>query len=123
MRSERAAAAARRRLYQVLGTIAAIDPSRHTPATGPDTPAIAARYTDRNILVCTALGLARQCGLPAGIGYDPTHERPVVIYLELPTGQVSWHLPAHPIPFDGHSTEQKYHRIAAFQRAGYRGES
>ncbi|MEV4826439.1 hypothetical protein [Micromonospora sp. NPDC049274] len=50
----------------------------------------------------------------AGVGHDPTDPRPVVVYLELPTGQVSWHLPAHPAGWDGHSTTAKYARAQAF---------
>lgn len=37
-----------------------------------------------------------------------------MVYLELPTGQVSWHLPAHGIGFDGHSTAEKYRRVDAY---------
>ena len=55
---------------------------------------------------------------PAGVGYDPADPRPVVVYLELPdTGQVSWHLPAHPHPWDGHTTADKYDRVAAYVAA------
>lgn len=46
------------------------------------------------------------------------------VYIDLPTGQVSWHfhdsqaylfdgLPAYTKPWDGHSTEEKYRRLAA----------
>ncbi|MEH0826301.1 MULTISPECIES: hypothetical protein [unclassified Micromonospora] len=101
------------RLADVLAAIAAIDPSRHGH-TGPDTPQITAAYAQRNILIWTALALAHEAGVPAGVGHDPTDPRPVVVYLELPTGQVSWHLPAHPAGWDGHSTTAKYVRTAAF---------
>lgn len=106
-----AVAAAWQRLRQTLDMIAAVDPSRTGPATGPDSPAVAARYAHRNTLIYTALAQARQVGLSAGIGHDSSDPHPVVVYLELPTGQVSWHLPAHPTGWDGHSTEQKYQRI------------
>jgi hypothetical protein len=121
-RSERDVAAARRRLYHLLGIIAAIDPSRLTPPPAEaDSPAVAARYADRNDLIYAALVQARRAGLSGGIGYDPHDPRhPVVVYLQLPTGQVSWHLPAHSIAFDGHSTQQKYHRIEAFSRSQFR---
>lgn len=111
----RAAAAAGRRLRHTLSVIAQIDPSRRA-ATGPDTPAVEALYAHRNTLVLTALALARQAGIPAGIGHDPHDVHPVVVYLQLPTGQVSWHLPAHAAGFDGHSTAAKYQRIYAFLR-------
>ncbi|MFF0182616.1 hypothetical protein ACFYPF_26355 [Micromonospora sp. NPDC005223] len=94
-------------------TLAAIDPSRHGH-TGPDTPQITAAYAQRNALIWNALALAHEAGVPAGVGHDPTDPRPVVVYLELPTGQVSWHLPAHPTGWDGHSTTAKYARTAAF---------
>jgi hypothetical protein len=46
------------------------------------------------------------------------------VYIDLPTGQASWHfhdsqahlfdgLPAYTKPWDGHTTEQKYERLAA----------
>ncbi|MFI6134038.1 hypothetical protein [Micromonospora sp. NPDC051141] len=101
------------RLAGILAAIAAIDPSRHGH-TGPDTPEITAAYARRNALIWTALALAQEAGVPAGVGHDPTDPRPVVVYLELPTGQVSWHLPAHPAAWDGHSTTAKYERVAAF---------
>jgi len=112
-----AAAAALRRLHQTLGVIARTDPSRETTTdpAGPDSPDTAARYTRRNTLILSALALARQAGLDAGVGHDPDDPHPVVVYLELPgTGQVSWHLPTHPAPWDGHTTGEKYTRIAAF---------
>ena len=111
-----AAAAALRRLHQTLGGIARTDPSRETTpdSTGPDSPGVAGRYARRNTLIWSALALARQTGLNAGVGYDPHDPHPVVVFLHLPTGQVSWHLPAHPAPWDGHTTAQKYDRIAAF---------
>ncbi len=124
MRTERAAAAARRRLHHVLGVIAAIDPSRIHGTHAPDTATIAARYAHRNALILSALGHAARAGLPAGIGVDPadtTH--PIVVYIQLPTGQVSWHLPTHPQPFDGHTAQQKYHRIAAYARSQYQGDA
>lgn len=103
-------------LARVLAAIAAVDPSRRGH-TGPDTPEITAAYAERNALIWTALALAHEAGVPAGVGHDPTDSRPVVVYIELPTGQVSWHLPAHPAGWDGHSTGEKYQRVAAFAEA------
>ncbi|PWU52721.1 hypothetical protein DLJ47_17865, partial [Micromonospora sp. S4605] len=99
-----------------LVDIAAVDPSR-LGHTGPDTPEITAAYTRRNALIWAALALAADAGVPAGVGHDAADPRPVVVYLELPTGQVSWHLPAHPVGWDGHSTATKYARVAAFAEA------
>lgn len=117
----RAAAAALRRLRQTLGSIANTDPSREASAgpAGPDTPELAARYARRNTLIWAALAQARKAGLDAGIDFDEADERhPVVVLVELPTGQVSWHLPAHVLTWDGHSTEEKYARVAAFISTG-----
>ncbi|MGC4857363.1 hypothetical protein ACLQ24_29355 [Micromonospora sp. DT4] len=104
---------ARAHLAHILADIATLDPSRHGH-TGPDTPQITAAYAQRNALIWTALTLAHEAGVPAGAGHDPTDPHPVVVYLELPTGQVSWHLPAHPTGWDGHTTRAKYARVAAF---------
>ncbi|MEU3455620.1 hypothetical protein ABZ671_18765 [Micromonospora sp. NPDC006766] len=110
----RAAEPAEVRLAHVLADIAAVDPSRHGH-TGPDTPEITARYAHRNALIWAAVGLAHKVGVPAGVGYDPTDPHPVVVYIELPGGgQVSWHLPAHPAAWDGHTTAEKYERVKAF---------
>ncbi|MBW4700360.1 hypothetical protein [Micromonospora sp. RL09-050-HVF-A] len=112
----RAVVPAEVRLAWTLTAIAALDPSRHGH-TGPDTLEITAAYTERNALIWSALALAHEAGVPAGMGYDPADPHPVVVYLELPTGQVSWHLPAHPTGWDGHSTAAKYERVAAFAEA------
>ncbi|MEV0732344.1 hypothetical protein [Polymorphospora sp. NPDC050346] len=104
-------------LAATLADIAASDPSRHGH-TGPDTPEITAAYARRNALIWASLRLAHQAGIPAGVGYDPTDPRPVVVYIELPdVGQVSWHLPAHPTAWDGHTTAVKYGRVDAFVAA------
>lgn len=50
------------------------------------------------------------------------------VYIDLPSGQVSWHyhdsqahlfadLPPYPKPWDGHTTEEKYRRLAALELA------
>ncbi|MFI7080914.1 hypothetical protein ACIBO1_26780 [Micromonospora sp. NPDC049903] len=109
----RAAGPAEVRLARVLADIAAVDPSRHGH-TGPDTPQITARYDRRNALIWTALALAHEAGIPAGVGHDPSDLHPTVVYIELPAGQISWHLPAHPAAWDGHTTSTKYDRVAAF---------
>lgn len=72
-------------------------------------------YTVRYGLVLRALVQAHAAGLTAGIGWDE-HGLPgyrAVVYIELPAGQVSWHLPEHPQGWDGHSTELKYSRCRA----------
>jgi hypothetical protein len=105
------------RLARVLAEIAATDPSRHGHA-GPDTPEITARYARRNALIWSVLALAHEAGVPAGVGHDPADPRPIVVYIELPgAGQISWHLPAHQVEWDGHTTATKYERVDAFVSA------
>lgn len=82
-------------------------------------------YLERNGVV-SALS---KC-FPSGVaktpieGWDP--EWHGCVYIDLPTGQASWHfhesqahlfahLPAYPGEWDGHSTEEKYERLAALE--------
>lgn len=71
-------------------------------------------YPARYLLVLTAVPLALCLGYPVGIRIDPDASQWPVIYIELPTGQVSWHMPQHESEWDGHTTEEKHARIAAF---------
>ncbi len=83
---------------------------------------IDAAYHERNQLVAL---LSRM--FPSGIkktvieGWDPEWHN--CVYIDLPTGQASWHyhdremnlfehLPPYEGEWDGHSTEEKYERIA-----------
>lgn len=70
-------------------------------------------YDVRYGLVIEALHLALTAGYQAGIGIDHSEEVGfrTVAYIELPTGQISWHMPEHPKPWDGHTTSLKYRRI------------
>lgn len=70
-------------------------------------------YTLRNDLVIGALSMARAARLEAGIRIDPEQPEWPVVFIELPTGQVSWHLPQHAQAWDGHTTAEKYQRVAA----------
>lgn len=81
-------------------------------------------YLDRNLL---ALALARRCEwdfLRVWVDRSQDPDRPI-LYIELPTGQVSWHIPAdtpgmdYPfrgpgVPWDGHTTEEKRLRLRRF---------
>ena len=83
-------------------------------------------YAERNLCVSLAVKLALSLGLHAGIGLDPSEPDPLwkhVAFIDLPSGQVSWHIhadelpnfkgvPLYSRPFDGHSTEEKYRRVA-----------
>lgn len=75
------------------------------------------QYDVRNVLVVQALGVAVATGIPAGIRLDASEPEWPVVYFELPTGQVSWHLPEHPQEYDGHSTEEKNRRVIAYVEA------
>jgi hypothetical protein len=82
-----------------------------------------AAYEERNRVVALLASL-----FPSGIartdipGWDP--EWHGCVYIDLPNGQASWHyhdsqahlfahLPPYSKPWDGHTTEQKYERLAA----------
>lgn len=76
------------------------------------------KYERRNAIVLEALAMAVSLRIPAGIRIDPNEPEWPVVFIELPTGQVSWHLPQHPTPYDGHTTEEKYRRVDAFTARG-----
>lgn len=73
-----------------------------------------ADYDTRYTLVLQAVFLARVLGYQTGFRIDPDNTDWPVAFIELPTGQVSWHMPQHPMTWDGHSTEEKYDRIKEF---------
>ena len=81
-------------------------------------------YTERNKIVAVLAAM-----FPSGIartdilGWEP--EWHGCVYIDFPTGQVSWHyhdrdahlfahLPAYVKGWDGHTTDEKYERLAAF---------
>lgn len=47
-------------------------------------------------------------------GADATEPACPVVYIDLPTGQVSWRAPAYSTPWDGHTAETKYERCRAY---------
>ncbi len=71
-------------------------------------------YPVRNALVYQLLAAATEAGMHAGVRIDPAEPEWPVIFVELPTGQVTWHVPQHSLPWDGHDTPEKYRRCAAF---------
>lgn len=74
----------------------------------------AKRYDKRNEQVMQCLHYARRIGLECGIRFDPDEPEWPVVYIELPTGQVSWHVPQHVKPWDKHTTQEKYDRVMRF---------
>lgn len=65
-------------------------------------------------LVLWAVSTAADEGLQAGFRLDPREPEWPVAYITLPQGQVSWHIPAYPEEWDGHTTEEKYRRCREF---------
>jgi hypothetical protein len=87
-------------------------------------------YLDRNLAVLALVKMALHRGFACGRGnWDETAEW-VPIYIELPTGQVSWHVRVREIPpevwnelrpveWDGHNLEAKRARLRRFAERGY----
>lgn len=80
-------------------------------------------YTDRNLLAQLAAQLAEQLGYRVWVGTDSKEPDWPVLFIELPTGQVSYHLPRSEMvidpkpdaaPWDGHSTDEKRRRIRSY---------
>lgn len=100
-------------LRAALVAIAKLDPS-NTGSTGGAGMDDQARYSARNVLVVQALAYAMAAGLPCGFAPSDDTAWPVV-FIDLPTGlQVSWHLPAYPGQYNGHTTAEKYAAIREF---------
>lgn len=83
-------------------------------------------YHGRYTLVLIAIGLAAQLGYPTGFDVDLRVDPPgfpIVAYIEIPEEetqelgvpwvwhQLSWHMPVHINPYDGHTTPEKYRLI------------
>jgi hypothetical protein len=82
-------------------------------------------YAERNLCVSLAIKLALALGLSAGIGIDEgerDEQWKHVAFIDLPSGQVSWHIHTDELPnfggvplyagvSDGHSTDLKYTRV------------
>lgn len=71
-------------------------------------------YTYRYGLVLKAMAAANDLGYATGYRIDPNEPEWPVAFIELPTGQVSWHMPQHSAAWDGHSTEEKFERIQQY---------
>lgn len=89
-----------------------------------------AAYAERNQCVAALARLALRLGWRAGTASHPAEDTAwepdwrTLVFMDLPTGQVSWHLhdreaplleglPRYGGPWDGHSTDEKYARLAA----------
>jgi hypothetical protein len=102
-------------LSSLLASIMIHDPSVRSSGNEAQD---AANYQFRNAQVAKAITRAQEIGLAAGYGVDPEDPaRPLVGYILLPTGQVSWHLPDQ-VGWDGHSQSEKVESIAAYLSPG-----
>ncbi len=82
-----------------------------------------ALYADRNRAVQLAAKLAEERGYAVGLRVDPNEPDWPVLMIDLPTGQISYHLAsgeAYPVwdlyegEWDGHTNEEKADRIYRF---------
>lgn len=95
-----------RTLAYLLQVIHQLDPSVEDPHPHAD-------YATRNSAIYLALRQASQLGYYCGIGPGGDPAWPVA-FIDLPTGQISWHLPGYLNGWDGHTTKEKYDRIDAY---------
>jgi len=88
-------------------------------------------YAERSKVVLSLARSASRLGHRVGWGLDLSMDPEdamawPILYIDLPTGQVSWHMtaedrksssgfPAYAGKYDGHSTEEKYQRLAAWK--------
>jgi len=77
-------------------------------------------YLDRNLCVQVIAGMAQKLGYNVGIKENGDWP---ILYIDLPTGQVSWHLPLKEIvgnfseysmEWDNHDVECKRNRLVEF---------
>lgn len=86
-------------------------------------------YKERDMILVLLARLAIENGYTVGIGID--EEKPdiwkYVLYIDLPTGQVSWHILENELPWfsfvpgyekiwDGHSRKEKYLRLLKYAK-------
>lgn len=72
------------------------------------------QYEVRHVLILEALAAAAQAGYRTGYRIDPQEPEWPVAFIELPQGQISWHMPQFPEGWDGHTVDEKYERIRTF---------
>lgn len=89
-------------------------------------------YSERNQCVALIAKLAAQQGYVVGLSqHDPQDynwedDWRNIVYIDLPTGQISWHIHDSELPlfdqfpvykqgWDGHSTDEKHRRMQAYR--------
>lgn len=89
-------------------------------------------YADRNRLAQLAAVLASRLGYEISIGLDEHEPAYPVLYIQLPTGQISWHIKVADLtlldidhvswpavnPWDGHDDREKKDRIEFYCKYG-----
>lgn len=89
------------------------------------TDALTAAYAERNAVVLAFAHLADARGWTVGQLVDEHEPDWPVLMIDTPAGQVSWHfkademppkMPAYPGEWDGHTTPEKYERLATLIR-------
>jgi hypothetical protein len=84
-------------------------------------------YFDRNQAVMALARLAQTLGYTVGLRTDPDEPDWPVLLIDLPAGQVGWHLPkaelsgdwpSYDKQWDGHSLEEKRERLKTFICSG-----
>ena len=82
-------------------------------------------YFDRNQSVMVMAKMAMKLGYKVGLKTDPDEPDWPVLMIDLPTGQVGWHLPRKEVAgewpdydgeWDGHTLEEKRKRMMEFLR-------
>ncbi|MFK0294807.1 hypothetical protein ACIQU6_30645 [Streptomyces sp. NPDC090442] len=99
-----------------------LEPAAAADPAADDTPQLTAVYRERSALVTY---LAAQYPSVIAPATDYPGSGWYVVYVEGPAGQMSWHFPPEDLPlfpdaiphvptwvWDGHSTEEKYGRLA-----------
>ncbi len=85
-------------------------------------------YFDRNQAVMALGRMAQSLGYNVGLKTDPKEPDWPVLMIDLPTGQVGWHLPKDEVvgdwpeydgEWDGHSLDEKRKRIHAFIKGDF----
>ena len=91
-------------------------------------PSLDEVYAERNKVVLAFAALVKEQGWDVGLTVDPDSPDWPVLMIETDAGQVSWHFQAGELPsglplfagkWDGHSTPEKYARLAELVRSGF----
>ena len=80
-------------------------------------------YQERNRVVQALAKMSMELGYKVGIKGDTEDDCYVILYIDLPTGQVSWHIdtndlvtefPTYEGQWDSHDTNEKYARLEKY---------